>query len=45
MSNKEGCLARGLSGRRKIVIKEDWKSTLLLLPDYATDVEQSSWLT
>ena len=26
----------------KIVLNEDWKTTLHLLPDYAIDVEQSS---
>ena len=30
---------------RKFVVKKDWKTTLLLLPDYATDVEQSSSLS
>ena len=30
---------------RKVVVKKDWKTTLLLLPDYATDVEQSSRLS
>ena len=27
------------ASHRKISVKKDWKTTLLLLPDYATDVE------
>ena len=30
---------RRLSCYRKIVVKKDWKTTLLQLPDYATDVQ------
>ena len=33
-----------LSCYRKIVVKKDWKTTLLQLPDYATDVELFSCL-
>ena len=30
---------RRLSHYRKIMVKKDWKSTVLLLPDYVTDIE------
>ena len=30
---------RRLSSYRKILVKKDWKTTLCLFPDYATDVE------
>ena len=36
-----------LSCYRKVVVKKDWKTTLLLLPDllFATEIEYSSSLT
>ena len=40
--NKAGMktqFTRRLSCYRKIMVKKDWKITLLLLPDYVTDVE------
>ena len=43
--NKEGMTTQTLPYYRKFVGKKDWWTTLVLLPDYATEVEQCSSLS